>query len=342
MARRQHTTLSTLTVRFGGLRGTAADEGPIAARVAASLGTDHREVELSADELRALWPAALAAMDQPSIDGFNTFVISRAAHVAGFKVVLSGLGGDELFGGYSSFRDIPRLVRTLRIARHLPGSRALWPRLASSKARPKLSGLLSYGHTLPGAYLLRRGLFLPEELPGLLGRDVAVEALRQYSPLGDIELALAEPTAMGAKAQNADPWLAVHQMETARYLRHQLLRDSDWASMAWSVELRVPFVDRVLRAEVARAGFGPMRHGGKVAVVKQAAPELPDVLFERRKTGFYVPLAEALHAGAATLSHGERSRMLAVEVLRQQAIGLKLPPQVRPAAATSASKAAVL
>src|SRR4029079_12385678 len=114
LARRRQAELTTLTVRFPALRGTASDEGPLAARVAAHLGTRHREVELPAAELRALWPAFLQAMDQPSIDGFNTFVISRAAHEAGFKVVLSGLGGDELLGGHSSFRDVPRLVRPAR------------------------------------------------------------------------------------------------------------------------------------------------------------------------------------------------------------------------------------
>ena len=78
------------------------------------LDTRHREVELTAADLRASWPRALAAMDQPSIDGFNTFVISRAAHEAGFKVVLSGLGGDELLAGYPSFRELPLLMLAAR------------------------------------------------------------------------------------------------------------------------------------------------------------------------------------------------------------------------------------
>src|SRR5688500_9168970 len=115
LARRRQADLATLTVRFPGLRGTRHDEGPLAATVAERLDTRHREVELTAADLRASWPRALAAMDQPSIDGFNTFVISRVAHEAGFKVVLSGLGGDELLGGYPSFRELPLLMLAARL-----------------------------------------------------------------------------------------------------------------------------------------------------------------------------------------------------------------------------------
>jgi asparagine synthase (glutamine-hydrolysing) len=322
LARRHHPGITTLTVRFPSLQGTHADEGPLAARVAATLGTDHSELSLPAEELRSLWPAAVAAMDQPSIDGFNTFVIARAAHTAGFKVVLSGLGGDELLGGYPSFRDVPRVLRAARLGRALPGLGSLWPTLTSGIGSPKTAGLLRYGATLPGAYLLRRGLFLPEELPGLLGVEAAAAALRDHDPLADAAAALAEPTPVAAADLAADPWLAVHQLETTRYLRHQLLRDSDWAAMAHSVELRVPLVDPVLREHAARRGFAPARHGGKAAAVREAAPELPAELLARKRTGFYVPVAEAIIPGASTLSLGGRSRLLAARVL--EALGIEL------------------
>ncbi|HEY4575189.1 MAG TPA: asparagine synthase (glutamine-hydrolyzing), partial [Thermoanaerobaculia bacterium] len=137
---------TTFTIRFDALEGTPRDEAPLAAEVARRLGTRHVERRVGRADCADLWEGALAAMDQPSIDGFNTYVVSRAAHEAGLKVVLSGLGGDEIFGSYPSFADVPRLRRMARL-----------PVLASvvallSSGRPKLAGLARYGRTLPGAY----------------------------------------------------------------------------------------------------------------------------------------------------------------------------------------------
>jgi asparagine synthase (glutamine-hydrolysing) len=259
-------------------------------------------------------------MDQPSIDGFNTWAVSRAAHEAGLKVVLSGLGGDEIFGSYPSFADVPRLARTARRAARIPGLAAVWPALArrTSPGRPKLAGLLRYGRTVPGAYFLRRGLFLPEELPGLLGRDLAAEGLRRYDPVADAARALA-----AGNGRLPDPWVAVHEMETARYMRNQLLRDSDWASMAWSVELRVPLVDAWLGERLAASGFEPARSEGKAALVRRTAPELPDELWNRPKSGFYIPVAEWMQPELAARSHGERSRRLALRVLEEFGVSLR-------------------
>jgi asparagine synthase (glutamine-hydrolysing) len=263
-------------------------------------------------DFAALWRDALAAMDQPSIDGFNTFAVSRAAHEVGLKVVLSGLGGDELFGSYPSFADVPRLARTARRASRVPGLAATWPAFARiASGRPKLAGLLRYGRTLPGAYFLRRGLYLPEELPALMGRDAAAEGLARYDPVADTARALAT-----ANGRAGDPWVAVHELETARYMRNQLLRDSDWASMASSVELRVPLVDAWLRARLAASGFEPARGQGKAALVRRLAPELPAALFARLKSGFYIPVMDWLQPEAGA-SLGEQSRRLALRVLQE-------------------------
>jgi asparagine synthase (glutamine-hydrolysing) len=184
---------------------------------------------------------------------------------------------------------------------------------------------LRHGGSLAGSYFLRRGLFLPEELPQVLGDETARAALTRYDALADAAAALAEPVPPTAvKAE--DRWLAVHRLETHRYLRHQLLRDADWAAMAWSVELRVPFVDPVLRAHAARVAFAPARLEGKAAAVCAAARELPPELFERKKTGFYVPIAEALEPSAARLSHGARSRWIALRVLHENGVELPVAP----------------
>jgi asparagine synthase (glutamine-hydrolysing) len=270
---------------------------------------------MGASELEALWPRALDAMDQPSIDGFNTFLVSLVAREAGLKVVLSGLGGDELFGSYPSFRDVPRWTRWAARGSRVPGLARLWPVLAGgAPQRPKLKGFFAHGGALAGAYFLRRGLFLPEELPELVGPERAAEGLAAYDPVADAERAL---------VSTDDAWVAVHKLESTLYLRNQLLRDADWAAMAHSVELRVPLVDARLRAALARGCFEPSRSHGKASLVRPLAPLLPAELFEKPKTGFGVP-----RPGAAWSHPGLASRALARELLA----GLSIPlPRAREA-----------
>jgi len=315
------------TLAFDVFAGTPRDEAPLAAETAQRLGARHVVRRVGRDDFRTLFPAVIEAMDQPSIDGFNTFVVARAAHEAGIKVALSGLGGDELLGSYPSFADVPRGARAARWASLVPGAAAFWPPLArrSAPGRPKLAGLLRHGRTLPGAYFLRRGLFLPEELPALLGAAAAEEALAAYDPVEDASRAL-PPRTDGP----ADPWLAVQALETARYMRNQLLRDADWASMASSLELRVPLADARLSATFAAQGFAAARRLCKAGLVRQVAPELPAALFHLPKSGFYMPVTEWLAEGdgareAAGEGLGCRSRRLARRVLAEQGIELAGP-----------------
>jgi len=304
--------LTTLTMRFAELAGTPSDEGPEAAAIARALGTRHVERTLTQDDLRGLWPKVLAAMDQPTVDGVNTYVVSRVAHEAGFKVVLSGLGGDELFGGYESFHDVPVWARRAQALARIPGLPAAWNVLTRrfGRSRPKLSGLLRHGNSIPGAYFMRRGIFLPEELPDILGEDLAVAGLLESDPL------VAAQTAIGSGPAESDPWIAVHLLESSLYMRNQLLRDSDWASMAHSLELRVPFVDMTLRDHIAGLGFEPARRAGKGAIARACAPELPAAVASRAKTGFTIPLARALADGdAPALRGGLGARRIALSVL---------------------------
>lgn len=325
--RHQDRPLTTLTLKFADYAGTAFDEAPLATEVARTLGTHHVERLVRREEFLDLWPAALAAMDQPSIDGFNTFVVSRAARQEGFKVVLSGLGGDELFGSYDSFGDVPRWSRwAARLAR-VPGLGRSWPALAARIAaeRPKLAGLLSLGGDLPGSYFLRRGLFLPGDLPRLLGERFSREGLEAYDPLADAGKYLGDGLVTDAPGGAAAAWIAVHLMESSQFMRNQLLRDSDWASMAHSLELRVPLVDVPLRQTCAAAGFEPALSSGKAEVVRRAAPELPDALWNRPKTGFTIPVMEWLDDQVGIDSaRGMASRKLALKVLEQ--FGVELAP----------------
>jgi asparagine synthase (glutamine-hydrolysing) len=360
----------TFTLSFDVLAGTPLDEAPLAAATARSLGTRHLERRVGRGDFPALWEQGLAAMDQPSIDGFNTFVVSRVAHDCGLKVVLSGLGGDEIFGSYPSFTQVPRWARLARWGGRVPGLAAAWPGLARTLARDrrKLPALLARGRSLAGAYFLRRGLFLPEELPALLGRERAAEGLAAYDPERDAAAALGEAAALGGAgaaggvgapggmgapkgvgapgvwapggdgdragedrarrnghSRSADPWLAVHLMESRQYLRNQLLRDADWAGMAHSLEIRVPLVDAWLREQLARLHFAPARTGSKAEAVRRIAPELPPALFRRPKSGFYIPVPEWLEPprrGSAPQRRGEGSRRLARRVLGEFGVDL--------------------
>lgn len=310
LAQRQVTgeALASFTLRFTAFAGTPADEGPLAAELARHLGLRHHERTVTDVELRDLQQDWLAAMDQPSVDGANTFLVSRLAAEAGLRVVLSGLGGDEIFGSYPSFRDVPRLRQAAGWGRWAPGARTLAPHLARRLAptRPKLAGLLDHGASLAGAYFLRRGLFLPSELPRLLGRTLAAELLAGYDPVSEAREALGD---------EVGPWRAVHRMESILYMRNQLLRDADWAAMASSLELRVPLVDDRLRRSLGRLAFEPAKSAGKAAFVRRAAPELPAALFDRPKTGFGVPLG-VLAGGHAGERQGLEARRLALAVLR--------------------------
>jgi asparagine synthase (glutamine-hydrolysing) len=232
-------------------------------------------------------PAILNAMDQPSIDGVNTWFVSKAAREAGLKVAISGLGGDELLAGYPSFTEMPRWRRRFGPFAAVPGlgllARELMGVFASGavRDRPKLLGLLEYADSWPGVYLLRRGLFLPHELPKIMDAELAREGLRRLKPLRRL-----------ASTLSPDPGSDVGRvcaLESANYMRNQLLRDADWAGMAHSLEIRVPLVDAMLVKSLAPSIGGLTPAAGKAALANAPTQPLPDEVAKRSKTGFGVP-----------------------------------------------------
>jgi len=224
--------------------------------------------------------------------------VAKAAGEAGLKVALSGLGGDEIFAGYPSFREIPLLARWLRPAALFPGLGRGVRRLASPVVgrlfSPKYAGLLEYGGEWAGAYLLRRSLFMPWELPELLEPGFVREGWERLQTL----------QALGGTLDGIGPErLKVTALEAAWYMRNQLLRDTDWASMAHSLEVRVPIVDvPLLRTVVAlvHAGF-PV---GKAQMCAAPRRQLPREVLQRPKTGFSIPVREWLmETSPETLRH---------------------------------------
>ena len=282
--------IASITLAFEDYRGTADDEAPLAAETARRLGIRHHVAVVDRASVERQLEDFLGDMDQPSIDGLNTWLVSQEAHKQGLKVVLSGTGGDELFGGYPSFTDIPRWMRMTGMIPPSLGTLAgrAMKGLAGAglPLPPKAAGLPELGHSMPGAYLLRRGLFLPWELESVLGRDMAIEGLERLRPMELIGAVL--------QPDPGEDFSRISTLESALYLRNQLLRDTDWAGMSHAVEIRTPLVD----ARLLRAVAGPLKSHVELRTktVLGTAPTapLPQSVSERRKTGFTVPLNQWL------------------------------------------------
>ena len=288
-----------VTVTFQEFAGQADDEGPGAAAIATRYGLRHVERRVTRAEFEQDMPRIVAAMDQPSIDGINTWFASKAAAERGYKVALSGLGGDELFCGYPSFTRVARTAVVRRAATATAVTRALLgppcAYLGKHFLHPKVAGFPSLAGSVEGAYFLCRGLFLPEELPALVGSDIARDGLERLggSPAG-IDLIRARDYAS-----------AIGQLESTLYLRNQLLRDSDWASMDHSLELRTPLVDVQLLAALSPFVPSFVRGAGKALMSRVPLHPLPSSVIDRPKTGFTVPMAKWLSTPA---SESPRSR----------------------------------
>ena len=295
--------LQTMTLRFEEYRGRINDEAPLAALVAREYGVRHEIRDLSLGDFKAELPRIFAAMDQPSVDGLNSYFISKAAHELGLKVAMSGTGGDELFGGYRSFRDIPRWMPFTQVLARVPGLGAGVHRVNSALAKrsrhvsPKMGEIVRYGATYAGAYLVKRGRFLASELPQVLGPEIAAEGLRRLDLLNLIERAVTPDP--------GTPFGRIAALESSLYLRNQLLRDMDWASMAHSLEVRVPLVDAHLLRKLAPV-LVSRRKRGKALLASTPRPPLPAAVRERRKTGFTLPINEWLRE-EGRVEHGKRS-----------------------------------
>jgi asparagine synthase (glutamine-hydrolysing) len=297
--------LQTMTLRFEEYRGRVNDEAPLAAIVARQYGVRHSIQELTLADFRSELPRIFAAMDQPTVDGLNSYFISKAAHALGLKVAMSGAGGDELFGGYTSFRDIPRWMPVTSVLARIPKLGDAVHRVNSVLSKrsrhisPKMGEIVRYGGSYAGAYLVKRGRFLSSELPSLLGADIAREGLARLDLLHLIERTVTPDP--------GNPFARVAALESSLYLRNQLLRDMDWASMAHSVEVRVPLVDAHLLRKVAPA-LVTRRERGKQLLAAAARPPLPADVRERRKTGFTLPIKEWLtRESTSPVEFGKRS-----------------------------------
>jgi asparagine synthase (glutamine-hydrolysing) len=277
-----------ITMGFREFVGTVNDEVPLAEVQARHLGLRHVTRWVSRDEFYRDVASVWTAMDQPSIDGVNTWMVAKAAAEQGLKVALSGMGGDELFGGYPSFKQVPEFVRRFsgiripRVARNV--YRLLAHSLPERLVSPKYAYALDHVANLHSAYLLRRALFLPEELRKFLDPQLAREGLAELDAQGNLQR-----TVQGVRSPHA----AVANLELAWYMRSQLLRDTDWAGMAHGLEIRTPMVD-VHFFEALLPQLVSSTPPGKDVLIKAAGARMKPEISRRPKTGFSTPISDWL------------------------------------------------
>ena len=307
--------LTTLSIGFS---EAGFDESARAAALADHFGSRHVPLQLGASQAAALLPSFLAAVDQPSVDGFNTFCVANLAAEQGLKVVLSGLGGDELFGGYPSFRKIPRL---LGLHQRLGAARPVMAGVLARSRRSKhqrLAAFLRGPATTTAAHRCIRGLFAPAEINCLLNhwgldapggfdarggfdeQDALYGLAGEASESGGLAIDQAQQPGHQAVPQLGD---AIAWLESSRYMGQQLLRDGDGFSMAHGLELRLPFVDSQLLHALAGLDAGTRLAADKT-LLRRAVPELMTVLAAVPKQGFLFPFQRWFDSTDSPLSPG--------------------------------------
>jgi asparagine synthase (glutamine-hydrolysing) len=284
--------------------GTAFDEGELARLAANRFKTKHTEVPLSGETVLSRLDEALAALDQPTMDGINTYFVSWAAKQVGLKVALSGLGGDELFAGYQTFADAPRLSRLIRWAWFVPApvrrmTAPLVAALASRQGAPdaarKVSAAWIHPDALPHPYFFTRALFPPGQLERI------IEPRFRPSTVGADGVTL-EPTWLGWLERTADearklePAAGVSWLEMRTYMVSTLLRDTDSVSMARSLEVRVPLLDTPVVEFIGSLPEAARRRpGAQKALLAEALGDLlPREILGQRKRTFTLPWEEWL------------------------------------------------
>lgn len=277
--------IQAITLGFKEYKDTERDEAPLAQRVAKRYRYEHYVERINQADFEQELGVIINAMDQPTVDGVNTYFVARAAAKKGLKVILSGLGGDELLGSYPGFRQIPQTLLWTGLISKLPGLGKAFRYVSAPVLKrvtsPKYASIFEYGDGYAGLYFLRRSLFMPWELPEFLDGDLVRQGWERLQPIlrmGDLISGLDTPRAK------------ISALELSIYMRNMLLRDADWAGMAHSLEIRVPFVDvdvfRALAPFIANVGDPPEKRD--LGSIPQQP--LPPEIVNRSKTGFAIPI----------------------------------------------------
>ncbi|RLA41552.1 MAG: asparagine synthase (glutamine-hydrolyzing) [Gammaproteobacteria bacterium] len=281
--------LNTFTLAFDEFKNNPLDELPAASEIARIFGVRHQSIRINIKEMENELDHFFSAMDQPTIDGLNTWFVSKFAADQGLKVALSGVGGDELLGGYQTFQKIPEKVNKFPAFLSNPRISSLYKfafkTLSSRLVRidPRLSGLLDFGGTFQGVYQMQRGLFMPWELTQFLNKDFVHQGIsilneKMFLPSDEPDFT------------NLSSFGKVAAMESSLYMRNQLLRDTDWIGMAHSLEIRTPLVDHLLTEKIIGMASAGRLGKGKSMMPLVLSKKLPSSIINRPKTGFTIPI----------------------------------------------------
>jgi asparagine synthase (glutamine-hydrolysing) len=292
LAAKTHPGIRSFTLTFP---GTPYDEANLASTIAQRCGTQHQEVPLDGDAMLSRLDEALHALDLPTMDGINTYFVSWAAREVGLKVALSGLGGDELFAGYRTFTDVPRIASLVRTAYFVPGAlRKATASLVkifagqnhSPDAARKAASAWNYPDRLPHPYFFARALFPPGQLEQLIDPRFRPSTINADGVTLD-------PTWLGwlertsDEARKLEPVAGIAWLEMRTYMASTLLRDTDSVSMARSLEVRVPLLDTPLAEFVSSLPDEARRRPGQQkALLTTALGDLlpPEILAQRKRT----------------------------------------------------------
>lgn len=267
----------------------AYSETEYASTVAEAMGTEHTAEVVCGDSVREAMPDIVSAMDQPTVDGVNTYFVSELAAEDGLSVALSGLGSDEIFYGYPTFRQVQLLFQ---FAKSVPSTlrsplAGLLERLGDihpSAPLREIADLLRSNEEFGAAYLAARGLFPSTVRRNLLEADIDPDRIPS-----EIESSVPSESASHIEDRVSDA-------ELRWYMQNQLLRDTDAMSMSHSLEVRVPFLDSELVEYVCRSPSNAKRGGeGAKPLLRRAVSDIvPSTVLQRDKTGFTFPFAEWL------------------------------------------------
>ncbi len=282
----QSTPIKTLSIAF---RDKDYDESKYSSLISESQATEHHKVLLSEEDLLESLPPALSSMDQPTVDGINTFIISRAANNIGLKVALSGVGGDELFAGYDSFYFIPRLKKIEEIIKSFPISfRKQFASVVScllphSDKKIKLNHFINGHYNGPHVYFLFRALFCEQELQNLISNPFFFKT--------EIKKHLNQTQELIESRSDLSSLNLISYLEMTQYMATTLLRDTDVMSMANGIEIRVPFLDhKLVELMFSIPSSIKMKKGiPKPLLVNSLSKKLPDFIVDRKKMGFTFP-----------------------------------------------------